>query len=64
MNNIYKVFLTKYDGFIITLSKNGNIRCYEGKALCPKYLQKWLESNEPIILSAFHNEAISYGWIC
>ena len=62
-NSIYKVFRTKYDGFIIILNKTGTIHGYEGKALCPKYLQKWLEKNDSIELSAFFMDAVNYGLI-
>ncbi len=62
-NKIHKVFRTKYDGFIITLSKTGIIHGYEGKALCPKYLQKWLDGNDPIELDAFYADAVNYGLI-
>lgn len=63
MKNIKNVYITTYDGFIICSHKNdSNIEAYEGKAMCPKTLQKWLEINKPIELDMFYTEAISYGY--
>lgn len=55
------VYLTTYDGYIVTV-ENDKINAYEGKALCPPKVKKWLETNKPTELDYFHQDAIAYGY--
>ena len=47
-----KVYYTKYDGFFVVIEKN-KVCVYEGKALLPKRVVKWLETHKPIEVHAF-----------
>ena len=63
MKDIKNVYQTIYDGYIICSHKNDDsVEAYEGKALCPAGLQKWLETHEPIKLNMFYHEAVSHGY--
>lgn len=50
-----KVYYTVYDGFYVVVTKN-RISFYEGEALLPKKVLKWLESNKPIQRYSFYYE--------
>ncbi len=60
-NQKMNVYYTKCDGFYVCV-KNGKISAYEGKALCPPSVVKWLENNKPIELDEFYHDAIAYGY--
>ena len=53
-----RIVETVYDGFIVVLNEDGIEIAYEGKACCPKRLQKWLEENEPEKQFCFYYEAV------
>jgi hypothetical protein len=55
------VYHTTYDSYYIVV-ENGKTSAYEGKALCPPRVDKWLKSNKPTELNCFYYEAISYGY--
>lgn len=62
MSKITNVVRTKYDGFYIAV-KNNKVSSYEGFALCPKDVQKYIETNEIKELDCFWMEAIQYGMV-
>lgn len=57
-----KVYKTLYDGFYVSIDK-GKICAYEGLALCPPKVKKWIEKNKAIEINYFQHEAIAFGKI-
>ena len=60
---IEKVARTSYDGFILVKRCGDDvIYSYEGYALCPKDVQKYIDTHEIREINAFYMEAVSYGY--
>ena len=57
-----KVIKTTYDGFYVTEEK-GNVKAFEGYALCPKKVQKEIDKNNFKEVNCFWLEAVQYGYI-
>ena len=54
------VYLTTYDGYIVAV-ENGKVSAYEGAALCPSKVKKYLEEHKPYQLDYYHTDAIARG---
>lgn len=60
--SIEKVARTTYDSFILVKRAGDPISySYEGYALCPKDVQKYIDTHEIQEIDAFWMDAVSYG---
>lgn len=60
---IEKVARTTYDGFILVKRVGDEmVYGYEGLALCPKDVQKYVDTHEIKEIDACYMEAVSYGY--
>lgn len=63
MTNITKIAKTTCDGhYLVKRCGDETIYSYEGYALCPKDVQKYIDCNEIKEIVAFSMEAIMYGY--